>query len=400
MKSVERVKAAINFSFPDKIPVWKIGGGDMFDMMMIPPQNWNPGHDESEKGLFPHAAMDIFIAHGLWEWEKPEWVLKNPMYEGNNWMKFKREEIDTWGCIWNRTNELASMGHPGRPSLPNWKNLDKYLEKYTVDPINKSQYSPFFLESAQTTFKKKYKICILGHLGPIGTAANMRGFTNFLLDHKKNPNELKRLLTHITEWLIKTMDGWIKYGANPDGFELIEDLGTQHGPFFSPKIFQKFYEPIFRTIYKAAHDRGCEIHQHCCGKIDPIIPSLIDWGLDALELDSPRMTGYPALRQFRGKIMYWGCVNIQSIYVKNSPEDCEKEVWHMIRNLGTPEGGFGAFFYPEPKVIKAPIENIQAFKKGIKKYGVYKKVPEHWWDYPILDGWENGKVPPLPPIDL
>ena len=42
---------------------------------------------------------------------------------------------------------------------------------------------------------------------------------------------------------------------------------------------------------------------------------MIKWGLDAIELDSPRMSGYPDLKPYRGKIMFWGCVNIQSIYV-------------------------------------------------------------------------------------
>jgi hypothetical protein len=49
------------------------------------------------------------------------------------------------------------------------------------------------------------------------------------------------------------------------------------------------------------------------------------------------MSGYNDLKEYRGKIMFWGCVNIQSIYIHGTPEEVEREVWHMVRNLGTPD---------------------------------------------------------------
>ena len=122
----------------------------------------------------------------------------------------------------------------------------------------------------------------------------------------------------------------------------------------------------------------------------------MDWGLDAIEFDSPRMSGYNDLKEYRGKIMFWGCVNIQSIYTHGTPEEVEREVWHMIRNLGTKDGGFGAYFYPQPKVIRVSRKNIKAFGKGLEKYGTYSNIPSKWWNYPTVDLWNDSKVPPLP----
>jgi hypothetical protein len=139
---------------------------------------------------------------------------------------------------------------------------------------------------------------------------------------------------------------------------------------------------------------------HCCRKVDKIIPILIDAGLDAIEFDSPRMTGYNDLRPFRGKIMMWGGVNIQSIYTRGTPEQVEREVWHMVRNLGTKEGGFGAYFYPTPTYIKVPSKNIKAFLKGLRKYGDYSEIPEEWWDYPVPEIWNDMEVPPTPSSKL
>ncbi|MHA1274280.1 MAG: uroporphyrinogen decarboxylase family protein [Promethearchaeota archaeon] len=403
MNSIERVEAALNFDSPDKVPVWDTtftegnNISNVFTLINTPSKNWQPGWREEEKGLFPHPGDDLLILSGIYKWNMPEWAKNNPKYKRNRWLRIPREEIDEWGTIWNRTGKNTSMGHPGRPTLKDWSKLDEHIAKYTPDPFDKSRYEAF-IKMSEKFGQDKYRLCMLGLMGPFQTIQNMRGFTNFLMDHKRHPKELKRLLAHFTEVLIKNMDGWIKFGGKPHGFLLIEDLAAQDGPFLSPKMFREFYEPVYGELIKAAHDRGCTWVHHCCGKIDVLIPDLIKWGTDALELDSPRMTGYENLRPFRGKIMFWGCVNIQSIYTQGTPDMCEREVWHMMQNLGTKEGGFGAYFYPQPNHIKVPPENIKAFKRGLEKYGTYSKIPSHWWDYPIPNKWDNDIVPPLPPL--
>ncbi|MFW9881140.1 MAG: uroporphyrinogen decarboxylase family protein, partial [Candidatus Thorarchaeota archaeon] len=174
----------------------------------------------------------------------------------------------------------------------------------------------------------------------------------------------------------------------------------QKGPFFSPKMFKKHYESSYKYIIDEAHALGMEVHHHCCGKINPLLPVLIEWGLDAIELDSPRMSGYPHLKFYRGKILFWASVNIQSIYTLGTPEEVEREVWHMIRNLGTKNGGFGAYFYPTPNDLRVPRKNIKAFEIGLEKYGDYSKIPSYWWNYPIKEVWKDFEVPPLPPLKL
>jgi len=48
----------------------------------------------------------------------------------------------------------------------------------------------------------------------------------------------------------------------------------------------------------------------------------------------------------------------------------------------TPEGGYGAYFYPQPRHISAPKENTLEFERGLKKYGNYSTIPPGWWDAP------------------
>jgi hypothetical protein len=395
INSIERVKTALNFEGPDKVPIWKAFGGesDVFTMFRMPSKQWQPGHIENEKSLFPYVGDDSIIKAKLWTWERPDWA-QLPKFD--RWLDIiPREEIDEWGTIWKRAG-VDTMGHPSRPSLPDYTKLDDYIEKYTPLYEDKNSYS-FFIKLSKTMGKDKYRMCSL-NLGPFQMAANMRGFSELLIDHRRKKQELKNLLEFITNQFIIFENMWVKYNADPHGFILYDDLGEQKGPIFSLKMFKEYWEPVYRPLFETAHDLGCHFHLHCCGKIDPIIPLLIEWGLDALELDSPRMTGYPDLNQFRGKIMMWGCINIQSIYPNGTPEEIEREVWHMIRNLGTPKGGFGAYFYPQENHIRVSKEKVKAFSKGLTKYGNYSKIPDHWWTYPIPVDWKDNEVPPLPPM--
>lgn len=396
MKPVDRVRAALHFLKPDRIPVFNLMGlinlifkNDVYPMNVMPPKKWQPGWSEDEIGLFPHFNLPLG-----WKWKQPDWV-NAPKYK--NWKTQDREEIDEWGCYWKQTGLKTSMGHPSKPSLLDWSDLDNYIERYFLDPDDKSRYQ-VGLRFSKIFGRRKYRIIAIGS-GPFTIAHRMVGFSKFLIELRRHPNDVKLLLQHITDILVKFVDNYVKFGANPHGVLMTEDLGTQERPFMSPKLFKELFEPHYRRIIDAAHEFGGEYHQHCCGKIDELIPLLIDWGLDAFEFDSPRMTGYPALKPFRGKIMFWACVNIQSIYVHGTPEEVQREVWHMVRNLGTPDGGFGAYFYPDYKDIRVAKDIIKAFSQGIKKFGTYSKIRSAWWDAPVSEEWDNDIVPPLPPLD-
>ncbi|MHA2324132.1 MAG: uroporphyrinogen decarboxylase family protein [Promethearchaeota archaeon] len=391
MNSRERVRAAIQFKNPDKVPVFNFLLGDIGPLTLIQSKHWKPGWNDGEEGLFPHVR-------GYYNWDKPEWAKNNPNFEGNKWRTIPHEEIDEWGCIWNMKGNDKDQGHPGRPSLLDWDDFDTYIEKYTPDAADKTKFE-VAINTKRNLSNDMYFILLFFSHGPSQVLSAMRGFNTFLLDHKKYPNELSKAFEVVAEYHVECMKNAIKFGSKPDGIWLVDDLGEQKGPFFSPRMFRKLYESSYKYIIDEAHELGIEVHLHSCGKIDLLLPVLIDWGLDAIELDSPRMSGYPDLIPYRGKIMFWACANIQSLYPLGTPEQIEREVWHMMRNLGAKNGGYGAYFYTDFKDLNIPRKNIRAFSKGVEKYGNYSNIPLHWWNYPVQEHWNDFEVPPLPPLE-
>jgi len=391
MNSKERVKTALHFKKPDRVPVFNRAAGDIFPIFITPSKKWKPGWNEGEEGLFPHIR-------GSYRWERPPWAQDNPLNEGIKWRSIPHEEIDEWGCIWNMKGNDTDMGHPGRASLVNWDEYDNYIKKYNPNANDETRFLAAH-SMQKNAGNDLYKLLLFPTQGPSHVVSAMRGFNNYLVDHRKHPQELERALEFVAEYHVNLMKNALKNGINIHGIWLVDDLGEQKGPFFSPKTFKKHYESSYKYIIDEAHNHGLDVHLHCCGKIDRLFPVLIEWGLDAIELDSPRMSGYVDLRPYRGKIMFWGCVNIQSIYPLGTPEEVEREVWHMVRNLGTKNGGYGAYLSHDAKVLRIKRANIKAFKKGLDKYGVYSEIPTHWWDYPTIENWNDFEVPPLPPLD-
>jgi hypothetical protein len=81
MKPVDRVKAALHFTGPDRIPVFNMMGlfnlifrNDVYPMNVMPPKTWQPGWAEDEVGLFPHFDLPLG-----WKWKPPNWV-QTPQY--------------------------------------------------------------------------------------------------------------------------------------------------------------------------------------------------------------------------------------------------------------------------------------------------------------------------------
>ncbi|MFX1298686.1 MAG: uroporphyrinogen decarboxylase family protein, partial [Promethearchaeota archaeon] len=276
------------------------------------------------------------------------------------------EEIDQWGCYWNRMENDLTMGHPGRPTIDIWDKVETWEGPNAAD---KKIYKT--LNRLSKLFFRKYKIAIVHDIVFIQNRVSMlRGFTNLLIDHRRNPKQVHQLVKKVTDIFLSNVEMLVtKY--KPNAVFAYDDLGTQQALFFSPDTFKKFYAGPYKRIINYCHDHDCAFHLHSCGNIGELIPTLIDIGVDSLEFDSPRLTGFEKLLEFRGKIPFWASVNIQSVYPNGTPEEVEQEVIKMIQTFSTQDGGYLAYFYPDTKVINVPKRNVKAFKRALKKWGKY-----------------------------
>ncbi len=61
-----------------------------------------------------------------------------------------------------------------------------------------------------------------------------------------------------------------------------DDMGYKNSTFFSADTYRDLLKPFHRKAATWAHDRGIPAHLHSCGYIRPLVPDLVDAGIDAL----------------------------------------------------------------------------------------------------------------------
>ncbi len=69
----------------------------------------------------------------------------------------------------------------------------------------------------------------------------------------------------------------------PDGLWAWDDLGYKNGPFMSPAMYREFIFPAHQRLFDFAHSRGLPVILHSDGCVAPLIPQLIEAGVDALQ---------------------------------------------------------------------------------------------------------------------
>jgi uroporphyrinogen decarboxylase len=62
-----------------------------------------------------------------------------------------------------------------------------------------------------------------------------------------------------------------------------DDLGAQNSPLISPKMYREFFRPRHEAMWRRAKELAeVGVMLHCCGAVRPLLPDLIDAGLDAI----------------------------------------------------------------------------------------------------------------------
>ncbi len=60
------------------------------------------------------------------------------------------------------------------------------------------------------------------------------------------------------------------------------DMGFKKSQFMSVEMYQALFKEADRKAADWAHNKGCVVYYHSCGDINPLVPELIDAGVDML----------------------------------------------------------------------------------------------------------------------
>ncbi len=154
-------------------------------------------------------------------------------------------------------------------------------------------------------------------------------------------------------------------GGRIDLYLLISDLGSQHGPLISVPMFREFVAPYLREMVEVIHGLGGKALFHSCGLIRPLIPELIEVGIDVLDPIQPvgpEMSPEQLNAEFGDRLSFHGGIDMQHLLPHGTAEEVRAEVRRYCDILGL---GGGYILGPAHLFqLDVPPENILAMYQG------------------------------------
>ena len=116
-----------------------------------------------------------------------------------------------------------------------------------------------------------------------------------------------------------------------------DDAGMQSGMQISPELWRRFIKPAWKRVLEAVRGEvpGGKFFLHSCGKIEPIIPDIIELGFHILHPVQPECMDFGALyREYGRDIVFAATISSQKIFPFSSPHEVRQEVRRMAGLVG------------------------------------------------------------------
>ena len=171
------------------------------------------------------------------------------------------------------------------------------------------------------------------------------GIANWMMMLAGEPQRAHRVLDKLVEGHLENLERFL--GAVGPYIDIIlfgDDLGMQSGPQISPKMFHAFFQPRYKVMWERAKALAdVKVMLHCCGGVHPLLPGLIDAGLDIIQpvqTSAGGMEPERLKREFGKDLCLWGggC-DTQHILPQGTLDEIRADVRRNVEILA-PGGGF------------------------------------------------------------
>ena len=338
MNCIERVKTALSHLEPDRPPAYM---GRIDDL-----EHWCKCFGvKDEEGVRSFLHMDI----------------RKVNYSGT----FRLEEgKNIWGA-----SEVFGSYHADRGSYPlAGAESAADIEKYSwpaAEALDMEAYGAR-VDSVSREFPL---ILSIGFLPVLNTVMDMFGMEEALVIMLSEPEIFEATIAHIESFLLETIKKVMDaHAPKAFAFWLGDDFSTQRGMMISPDDWRKYLKPTYKKLFELVKSYNLLVWFHSCGTFRPVMPDLIDIGMDVWETVQAHLPGNDPeelKKEFGAHITFFGAINCQKTLPFGTTEDVRREVRERSRILGR-DGGF--ICGPDHSIqANMPAENIIALYDEIRK---------------------------------
>jgi uroporphyrinogen decarboxylase len=141
------------------------------------------------------------------------------------------------------------------------------------------------------------------------------GHEYMLMGMAEDPEWIRDMVNTYTELVLQVQEVLFAEEGLPDGIWYYEDMGFKDHPFMSPSMYSELVQPGHKRLFDYAHSKSLQVIVHSCGFVEPLVPGLIQAGMDCLQAMEVK-AGMDMLRladRFGEHIAFMGNLDVRSL---------------------------------------------------------------------------------------
>jgi len=350
----ERVFSAINHAQVDRIPVMYRGLPET-DAKLCEHFGLGPVGERWTE-LIDRLGADLFSGGS----SMGRYARVSPEYTGRQEDSHSLFHLDyVWGLIPQRVIAATHTyvdwtDHP----MASFSSV-RQIEAYPSPRIEDFDFSAMAVDE-NTADRALSSTGRLNHIFMI--AARLRGMDRLLMDMAAEPIMAEAIFNKVAEFAVEfNRRSLQQIGPQLDHYVLWDDVAMQSGMMMSPAQWNRYLRKWYEVLYADAKKYGLKVFYHCCGSFHPIIPILIDIGVDILDpvqTSAFEMDLTTLKRRYGNNVCWHGGIDVQKLL----PYGTVSAVRAAVREAKELFGHSGGIILgPSHEITPdTPIENILA----------------------------------------
>lgn len=319
MTSYERFIAALNRDPVDMLPL-KVSPWEATI------KRWREeGHIGPEEDVAEHFGQDMREAGWLnstadleWKDEVIEETDETILTKDGNGAMLRRHKLH------DSTPEHVEFTVKDRDG---WESL---IKPHILDIDRRRIPFEWYRREKQFAAEKQRYFCWSG-VAPFEQMHPVCGHEYMLIGMALDPDWVKDMVMTYANFTIMHLEMLFTEEGKPDGIFFYEDMGFKERPFMSPAMYEEIVRPGHKKLFDFAHAMDCKVIMHSCGYVEPLLPGLIEAGLDCLQamevkagMDLPKL-----FNQFGDKIAFFGGLDVR-LLIANDRAAIDTELQKIV----------------------------------------------------------------------
>ncbi|MBQ9814725.1 MAG: methyltransferase [Lachnospiraceae bacterium] len=185
---------------------------------------------------------------------------------------------DQFGVEWEFVPTVGgSMVRPGSPKVPDLAEWEKYViwpDLSKLDWAGVAEKNKEFL----TTDKVLMQMNFTSFFERLISFVDMENALIAMIDPDEQ-EDVHRLFDRLADYYDELF-GYIEKYFHTDLIYFHDDWGSQRAPMFSLDTVREMLVPYIKRCVDSAHKHGMVFELHSCGKIQDLVPAMIEAGVD------------------------------------------------------------------------------------------------------------------------